>query len=283
MKKSIGILYICTGNYRMFWEGFHESFEERFLPDTEKKYYVLTDDTQKILKGGGVNVFHIDALPWPLITLLRFHYFTKIKSEIINNDYLMFANSNVVCRKVIHEEEFLPNETQELTVGIHYGYWNVKPRFFTYERSRKSLAYIPYNVGEHYVMGALYCGQSDKFMNMAETLKARIDEDLANRKIALWHDESHFQKYVLQHPNMRFLSPSYGYAEGTNLPFEMKIELLDKRKHFNVSQFKRDPSLATVQIKPTLLLRVKRTLKRTIKHFYIDLLYWRDTLLRRRI
>ncbi|MBQ7155230.1 MAG: hypothetical protein IJR85_06720 [Synergistaceae bacterium] len=54
MSKSIGILYICTGNYCRFWEGFHKSFEEKFLPDTVKNYYVFTDGTQNIQRGGGL-------------------------------------------------------------------------------------------------------------------------------------------------------------------------------------------------------------------------------------
>ncbi|MBQ6772457.1 MAG: hypothetical protein IJP48_00170 [Synergistaceae bacterium] len=240
---------------------------------------------RKYVGWGGARFYHIDPLPWPLITLLRFHYFTRFKDEIINNDYLMFANSNLVCRKTITEEEFLPDDSQELTVGIHYGFWNLKPRFFTYERDRKSRAYIPYNIGKNYMMGALMCGRTDNFMKMSETLKTRINEDLADRKIALWHDESHFNKYVLENRKLRVLTPSYGYAEGVNLPFEMKMELLDKRKHFDVSLFKRDESLALHKVLPkvTLLFRIKRKLKRILKRWKINFLYWRDTLLRRHI
>lgn len=43
MIKSIGILYICTGPYALFWKDFYESFENKFLPSYEKKYYVFTD------------------------------------------------------------------------------------------------------------------------------------------------------------------------------------------------------------------------------------------------
>ena len=43
MKKTIGILYICTGPYVLFWQDFFESFEKFFLPELEKKYYVFTD------------------------------------------------------------------------------------------------------------------------------------------------------------------------------------------------------------------------------------------------
>lgn len=43
MNKSIGILYICTGPYILFWKDFYESFEEKFLPSYQKKYFVFTD------------------------------------------------------------------------------------------------------------------------------------------------------------------------------------------------------------------------------------------------
>ena len=43
MKKSIGILYICTGPYVLFWEDFYKSFQKRFLIDFEKHYFVFTD------------------------------------------------------------------------------------------------------------------------------------------------------------------------------------------------------------------------------------------------
>ncbi|MBQ7155229.1 MAG: hypothetical protein IJR85_06715 [Synergistaceae bacterium] len=196
----------------------------------------------------------------------------------------MFSNANLVCRKVIHEEEFLPDDTQELTVGIHPFFWNVKPRFFTYERDRKSRAYIPYNAGEKYVMGSLFCGHTDKFLYMSEVLQSRIDEDLANRKIALWHDESHLNKYVIEKSSsLKFISPSYIYPEGVNFPFEMKMELLDKRKHFDVSSFKRDATLALVTTKPTLMFRAKRKLKRILRYLFIDVLYLRDSLLCRHV
>lgn len=43
MKKSIGILYICTGPYVLFWKDFYKSFQEKFLVDFEKRYFVFSD------------------------------------------------------------------------------------------------------------------------------------------------------------------------------------------------------------------------------------------------
>ena len=40
---KIGMLYICTGKYTVFWPEFYRSFEEKFLPGCEKEYFVFTD------------------------------------------------------------------------------------------------------------------------------------------------------------------------------------------------------------------------------------------------
>lgn len=38
LRKSIGILYLCTGPYKLFWEDYYNSFEKNFLLDYEKLY-----------------------------------------------------------------------------------------------------------------------------------------------------------------------------------------------------------------------------------------------------
>ena len=42
---KIGIFYICTGKYSIFWKGFFDSCEQFFLPQVEKKYYVFKTPT----------------------------------------------------------------------------------------------------------------------------------------------------------------------------------------------------------------------------------------------
>lgn len=81
MKKSIGILYICTGPYVLFWEDFYKSFQKKFLIDFEKRYFVFTD-AEEIYGQENQNVkkIKIEPQPWPLITLLRFSksYFCSV-------------------------------------------------------------------------------------------------------------------------------------------------------------------------------------------------------------
>lgn len=44
---KIAILYICTGKYNQFWDGFYKSSEEYFLKGkAEKEYFVFTDNME---------------------------------------------------------------------------------------------------------------------------------------------------------------------------------------------------------------------------------------------
>jgi len=55
---------------------------------------------------------------------------------------------------------------------------------------------------------------------------------MTNDVMAVWHDESHLNKYAVEHEaEIKPLSPAYCYPEGWNLPFDKKIISLDKGKY----------------------------------------------------
>ena len=83
-------------------------------------------------------------------------------------------------------------------------------------------------------MGALYCGHTDKFLKMCEILAERVNKDLSNNVITRVHDESHINKYVIEHNNVRTLSPAYLNPDNLDIPFEKKIRIIDKTKIFAV-------------------------------------------------
>jgi histo-blood group ABO system transferase len=55
-----------------------------------------------------------------------------------------------------------------------------------------------------------------------------IDEDLEKGIIAVWHDESHWNRYCIDNTPTTILSPSYCYPEGWNANYERKLLALDK-------------------------------------------------------
>lgn len=239
MTKSIGILYICTGPYVLFWKDFYELFEKNFLPSYEKRYYVFTD-AEEIFAENNLNVkkIAIEPMPWPLITLFRFSTFLKIEDELNKCDYLMFSNANMICNEIITPEEFLPRKNEVLSVTSHPGYYGKSVIEFPYERRKSSTAYIPWNCGKNYVIGAMFCGTSDAFIKMSKTLKHNIEEDLKKNIIAKWHDESQLNRYIVNKPDVRILEPMYCYPCGMEVSYPKKIYAVSKQAKFDVKTFK---------------------------------------------
>ena len=103
----------------------------------------------------------------------------------------------------------------------------------SYDRNEKSLAYVPVGEeGELYYAGGFNGGSTKRFLEMAEVLADRVTKDLDNGVIALWHDESQMNRYLIDNPPTLSLTPSYCFAEehmgNPNYPYEPKIIALKK-------------------------------------------------------
>ena len=77
----IGILYICTGKYDIFWKDFYLSAERHFLQDPSftLEYYVFTDSSKLYDEENNKHIHRIRQknLGWPDNTLKRFHIFLR--------------------------------------------------------------------------------------------------------------------------------------------------------------------------------------------------------------
>jgi FkbM family methyltransferase len=225
--KNIGIIYICTGKYVQFLEEFLTSSEINFLPRHNKKYFIFTDSQFDNPDSDKFSIIKQEKLGWPYDTLDRFHMINKIKDQLQQVDYVYFCNANLIINKEINEEIF--PEPKNLVGVNHPGQYKLSNNEFTYDRNPESLAYIPLGVGDHYYQGCFFGGTKDAFLEMSGKLQKNIDTDLSKNVIALWHDESHLNKYFLDNPP-KILDPSYANPEAFYIPFEKKIIQLDKNK-----------------------------------------------------
>ena len=239
--KKIGILYICTGPYAAFWEDFYKTSEQFFLSGFERHYFVFSDQrVEDFGAGDRVHNIHIDNLPWPLITLLRYHFFLSVADELGKMDYLMFSNANMIFVDYVTREEILPREEndEDIFVVTHPGYCNRRSCQAPFERSRKNAAYVPYNYRGKYVIGAVNGGTCEAFLRMSEAIVQNVNEDLKKNRIASWHDESQLNHYIAGYRRYRLLTPEYCYPYGFDLPIEKKIIAVSKQEKFDVKSFK---------------------------------------------
>jgi hypothetical protein len=257
-NTTIGILYICTGNYVMFWRDFYLSMEKYFLPDCEKHYFVFTDSSEIDFEKENANIHRLyqPDLGWPDNTLKRFHIFLKQELIISEMNYLFFCNANLLVQKIISAEEFLPSENQTLVAVQHPGFFDKKRNKFTYETNTDSTAHVPYDQGRWYVAGGLNGGKTKIFIEAMNVMKNNIDRDTKHGIVAKWHDESHWNRYVIDRIDVKILSPEFLYPEGWNIPFAPKILIRDKQK-FGGHAFLRKQ-------KETLCYTLKKIIKKFI-------------------
>jgi histo-blood group ABO system transferase len=98
----------------------------------------------------------------------------------------------------------------------------------TPETSPYSLACVRPHENMQYFAGGFNGGTSSEYLKMAKSLSDNIENDYSRGVIAIWHDESHINRYFIDNPPTKILSPSYCYAESWDLPFEKKLLALDK-------------------------------------------------------
>jgi histo-blood group ABO system transferase len=98
----------------------------------------------------------------------------------------------------------------------------------TYETNRISTAYVGPQEGQYYFAGGFNGGSSKEFLKMVHTITENIKKDLEKGFIAVWHDESHINRYFINNPPTLILSPSYCYPESWNLNYHRRLLALDK-------------------------------------------------------
>jgi hypothetical protein len=56
-----------------------------------------------------------------------------------------------------------------------------------------------------YYQGCLWGGKVPDVLEMIEELESRVNEDLKNNVIAVWHDESHMNKYFIENKKFWYI------------------------------------------------------------------------------
>ena len=98
----------------------------------------------------------------------------------------------------------------------------------TPETRPQSTAYIHPMDNLVYYAGGFNGGSSSNFLKMSEQIDRNIDVDSRNGIIAVWHDESHLNKFFTKNKPTTVLNPSYCYPESWNLNYDKKLLALDK-------------------------------------------------------
>ena len=217
---KVGLLVICTNKYIRFLQPLIEGADKYFLPNQEVTYFVFTDRPIEIESSRQIVRIETEHKPWPWMTLGRYKIFQNSKDLLQEMDYLYYCDADM---KFVSEvgDEILENRV----ATQHPGYYG---RRGTPEVNPQSLACVYPDEHMEYFAGGFNGGTSEEYLKMARILSTNIDIDYSRDLIAIWHDESHLNRYFIDYPPTKILNPSYCYPESWDIPFERKLLALDK-------------------------------------------------------
>lgn len=238
-KKIIGIFCVCTGNYVQYMKQLVKGVKQHFLPGYDKVFLVATDNGELVSK---ICSFHkikhviqnIHKKGFPLDTLYRYKYFLDfgVKPELYC-DVVYYLDVDMKLVSTV-DESILPTPEKPLVATRHPGFanenFNGSP-----ETDPESTAYVPEDdmVGI-YVAGGFNGGITHYFREMAREIHENIRKDKAKDLIAVWHDESHLNRYFLSHQSeFAVLTPSYCFPENFHIKLDYKPIIVALSKNHN--------------------------------------------------
>jgi hypothetical protein len=246
---KIGIITIATGKYSMYIQELVETSEDLFLCGHDRKYFVYTDcDIEQLgnFKGSEKIIkIHQDKLGWPYDSMMRFHMFDENKELLGEMDYLFFMNANMKIVDVV-DESILPKDNKcGITSTVHPGYYrNKNAHNYPYERGHKSEFYVRPDSGTLYYQGCFNGGRTAEFLYMSELLRSKMDIDINNGIIPIWHDESALNWYLIDKDPLA-LPPTYAYPENCD-GNEVKKALYEKNEGEDISRLTPDIEAANL-------------------------------------
>lgn len=193
---------------------FLTSAEAFFMLGLPVTYYVFTDLPDMVPKiqlgpQRRLKVIEVEKHSrWQDISMMRM----KTISETIESD-IRHRSRYVFCFDVDQEfrGRFGSEALGDSVALLHAHFYKLPKERFTYERNPTSRAYM--ETGDFYYHAAVFGGIWENVKNLTDTCFLSIMEDKQNNVEAVWHDESHLNKYFWLHKPSKLLSPEYCWDE----------------------------------------------------------------------
>ena len=196
----------------------NESME--ILINDDKKQNLIQQVNSILEMKKRVKVFPAEPIEWPMPTLMRYHLFLQQEEELQKFDYVFYIDVDMRITDWIGEEIL----GDGITAAAHPMYYLRRNYIPPYEPNSESSAYIPRpgrlieEEGKKkfeplYYAGGFQGGKTEDFIKAMKVMRQRIEEDFSRNYVAIWNDESHWNKYLFENPPKVVLNPSYIYPD----------------------------------------------------------------------
>ncbi len=213
-----GILLISTRKYKQFVAPLIEQIDEYFLPGYHKTIFLWTDEKQELQSKNTIIQFLIPDYKFPYPTLLRYNFFDSKKEQLSKCSHLTYMDVDMAIVAPITDEILVD---EGLVIVRHPGFfindlWGNGDN----ENPKESTSYLPPEKRTHYYCGGVQSGTSKAYLELSKILAENIKQDVANDVMSVYHDETHYNKYISENYGkipMKELTPSYCMVEQPSL------------------------------------------------------------------
>lgn len=215
---KVGLVVMATGKYISFAFPLINSAEKYFCKNHQVTYFIFTDG--KVTPRKNVVFVYQPKLGWPFDTMNRFQAYYNARQLLSEQDYIFACDADMLFAGTVGDEIL-----GERVATRHPFFMD---RRGTYETNPISTAYVSDKEGQFYFCGGFYGGSRDEFFKLTKKNMDNIKKDLLKGFIAIWHDESHLNRYFIDNKPTLILPPSYCYPQDSGFPCEQKLIALNK-------------------------------------------------------
>jgi hypothetical protein len=206
------LLVIATGEkYHRFIEPLLESARKYFVPHDS---VLWTDSTEKY---SATKQIKKEALGFPGETLNRYSTIISAYNILLKYKHVFYVDVDALFVAPVDPSILVEHG---LVATLHPGFVGSEG---TPERRIYSRAYIAPGSDNEYFCGGFNGGATIDYLAMAHQLNEDIKFDAQTGITAIWHDESHLNRYLYDYPPAKVLSPSYCSVEGAPDPRYLPI------------------------------------------------------------
>lgn len=247
---DLSIFSVATDRYIEFWTKMVRSYLETNDANIKVQWIVFTNKENEIDSelrsrlGKSLLIVDTPHQVWPFPTLLRYKYLQSVSEKVLGR-IIMHLDADMLFQSDLKFEEIEKAiETGGIGLVRHPGYYRpagIKglrfyarhPRYCirdlrykvrygglgTWELSKFSQSYVPRSLRKNYVCGGVWFGKQSEILKLCDILSSRVEKDLSQNIIAIFHDESHLNWYqalngtILFNPEFCF-DPSYIQLNG---------------------------------------------------------------------
>lgn len=202
MSGGVALVVMATGRYIEFVPPLVASAQQHLVGLST--VFVLGDHRPPAIPGIAVRWLPWGHLPWPYSTLSRYRALTAYAEELRRHDVIVHTDADMVFVGPVD----LSSVTGVFAVQ-HPGFVGRPVGEMTFERRPESRAYVVPGEGTTYVAGGVQGGRTADYLAACSVMAGWIQDDLDRQIVALWHDESIWNRYCITYPPEVVLPMAY--------------------------------------------------------------------------